>query len=148
MKNYAVGHAFSANDLFMNFPVQKMKLTKQQCVDIFSDGNKRDLAKSIFISSVELVINDIIDNNTHFKLPTLGGNQSYIYMDKLEGDKFKKAFRNGKWNDVDFITSQFTGYQLALEMQSNKRLPRKKFIYLSPKYKNKITENTNNGKQY
>lgn len=148
MKNYAVGHAFSANDLFMNFPVKKMKLTKQQCVDIFSDGNKRDLAKSIFISSVELVINDIIDNNTHFKLPTLGGNQSYIYMDKLEGDKFKKAFRNGKWNDVDFITSQFTGYQLALEMQSNKRLPRKKFIYLSPKYKNKITENTNNGKQY
>lgn len=143
-----MGHAFSGKDLFMNFPVDKLKMSKEQCVEIYSDGNKRDLAESIFISSVEMVIDDIIDNNVHFKLPGIGRTQSYLYMKRTEGKKFKKAFKNGKWNDVDFITSNFSGYQLTFEMQSEKRLPRQKPIYLSNKYKQRITDNTNNGKQY
>jgi hypothetical protein len=28
-KNYAMGHAFSLKDLFMNFPIEKLKMTKQ-----------------------------------------------------------------------------------------------------------------------
>ena len=147
-KNYAVGHAFMAKDLFMNFPVDKLKMTKDQCIEIYSDGNKRDLAEQIFIKSVQMVVDDIIDNNTHFKLPGIGRTQSYLYMNRTTGDKFKKAFKNGKWRDIDFITSNFSGYQLVLEMQSKKRLPRQKPVYLSSKYKQKIIDNTNNGKQY
>jgi len=51
-KNYAMGHAFSSHDLFMNFPVEKLKMSTEQCKEIYSDGNKRDLAASIFIRSV------------------------------------------------------------------------------------------------
>ena len=143
-----MGHAFNGKDLFMNFPVEKLKMTKQQCIDIYSDGNKRDLAEQIFMKSVEMVVNDIIDNNTHFKFPGIGRTQAYMYMKRTEGKKFKKAFKNGKWNDVDFIMSNFSGYQLALSMQSEKRLPREKPIYLSPKDKQRIIDNTNEGKQY
>lgn len=143
-----MGHAFSLHDLFMNFPVEKLKMTPQQCKEIYSDGSKRDLAASIFAESLQMVINDIIDNNIHFKLPGLGRTQSYLYMKRTTGDKFKKAFKKGKWNDVDFVTSNFSGYQLTLEMQSEKRLPKEKSIYLSPKDKQKITDNTNQGKQY
>ena len=147
-KNYAIGHAFTGNDLFENFPVDKLKMTKQQCLEVYSDGNKRDLAEQIFIKSVQMVVNDIIDNNIHFKLPGIGKTQAYIYMKRIEGKDFKKAFKNGKWNDVDFITSNFSGYQLNLEMQSGKRLPRQKMIYLSNKDKQRIVDNTNKGKQY
>ena len=147
-KNYAMGHAFTGKDLFMNFPVDKLKMSKEQCVEIYSDGNKRDLAEQIFIRSVQMVVDDIIDNNVHFKLPGLGRTQAYMYMKRTEGKKFKKAFKNGKWNDVDFITSNFSGYQLNLEMQSEKRLPREKMIYLSAKDKQRIIDHTNNGKQY
>lgn len=147
-KNYAVGHSFMAKDLFMNFPVDKLKMTKDQCIEIYSDGNKRDLAEQIFIKSVQMVVDDIIDNNTHFKLPGLGRTQSYLYMNRTTGDKFKKAFKNGKWRDVDFITSNFSGYQLVLEMQSDKRLPRQKPVYLSSKDKQRIIEKVNEGKQY
>ena len=143
-----MGHAFSLHDLFMNFPVEKLKMTPQQCKEIYSDGSKRDLAASIFAESLQMVINDIIDNNIHFKFPGLGRTQSYLYMKRTTGDKFKKAFKKGKWNDVDFVTSNFSGYQLTLEMQSEKRLPKEKSIYLSPKDKQKITDNTNQGKQY
>lgn len=147
-KNYAIGHAFTGNDLFGNFPVKKLDMTKQQCLKIYSDGNKKDLAEQIFIKSVQMVVDDIINNNVHFKLPGIGRTQSYIYMKRTEGKDFKKAFKNGKWNDVDFITSNFSGYQLVMEMQSNKRLPREKNIYLSNKDKQRIIDNTNNGKQY
>lgn len=132
----------------MNFPVNKLKMTKQQCVDVYSDGNKRDLAAQIFASALEMVVDDIIDNNVHFKLPGIGRTQSYIYMNRTCDKEFKKAFRNGKWNDVDFIESNFSGYQLVMEMQSDKRLPRQKQIYLSAKDRDRITEHTNNGKQY
>lgn len=147
-KNYAVGHAFSAKNLFMNFPVNKLKMTKEQCVKTYSDGNKRDLATSIFIRSVEMVVDDIIENNVHFKFPGLGRTQAYLHMNRTTGDKFKKAFRNGKWNDVDFITSNFSGNQLILNIESKKRTSRNKPVYLGAKDRDRITELTNNGKQY
>lgn len=147
-KKYAIGHAFSSHDLFMNFPVEKLKMTVDQCKSVYSDGNKRDLAASIFIRAMQLIINDIIDNNTHFKLPGIGKTQSYIYMDRISGKQFKRAYKNGKWNDIDFLMSNFSGYQLVLEMLNQNKIPRKKYIYLSAQDKLKIVNNTNNGKQY
>ena len=69
-------------------------------------------------------------------------------MKRTEGKKFRKAFKKGKWNDVDFTMSNFSGYQFTLEMQSEKRLPREKLIYLSGKDKQKIKDNTKMGKKY
>lgn len=147
-KNYAVGHAFTSHDLFFNFPVNKLNMTTQQCKEVYSDGNKRDLASQIFTRSVQLVIEDIIDNNTHFKFPGIGKTQAYMYMKRTYGDKFKKAFKNGKWRDIDFFLSNFSGYQIVLEMLNQEKLPRTKNVYLSAKDKQKIVDNTNNGKQY
>lgn len=147
-KNYAMGHAFSCHDLFMNFPVEKLKMTTEQCKDIYSDGSKRDLAASIFMKSVQMVVDDIIDNNTYFKLPGIGKTQSYIYMNRVSGKQFKKAFKNGKWNEIDFIMSNFSGYQLIMELQNTDKITRQKPIYLSAKDKRKIIDNTNKGKQY
>lgn len=148
MNKYATGHAFSLRDIFINFPTEKLDMTTEQCKKVYSDGGKKDFAASIFAKSVQMVVNDIIDNNTYFKFPTLGRTQAYLGMKRTEGNKFKKAFKNGKWRDIDFITSNFTGYQLMLEMKSEKRLPREKPIYLSRKDKQKIIDNTNEGKQY
>ena len=123
-------------------------MSKEQCIATYPDGNKRDLAASIFTRSVQMVVDDIIDNNVDFKFPTLGRTQAYLRMKRTNGKQFKKAFRNGKWNDVDFLTSNFSGYQISLDMESKKRTSRQKDIYLSPKDRDRITENTNLGKQY
>lgn len=147
-KNYAMGHAFSLHDLFMDFPVEKLKMTTEQCRNTYSDGSKRDLAASIFARSVQIVVDDIIDNNTHFKFPGVGSQQAYMYMKRTTGKDFKKAFKNGKWNDVDFITSNFSGYQLALQIEGQNKMSREKPIYLAAKDKQRIVDNTNNGKQY
>lgn len=146
--NYAVGHSFQIKDLFQNFPVRKLKLSQDECVKLYPDGSKRDFAASIFMDSVEMVVNDIIDDNVHFKFPGVGRTQAYLYMKRTSGNKFKKAFKNGKWRDVDFIMSDFSGYQLSLKIENNTRLPKEKTVYLSPKYKQRITDNVNSGKQY
>lgn len=148
MKLLALGHAFRAKELFQNFPLSKMKLTKEDCLKEYSDGNKRDLAASIFVRSVEIVTDDIIENNVQFKFPGLGTTQAYLQMKRTEGSDFKDAFKRGKWRDIDFIKSNFCGYQLSLIMESLKRPIREKLIYLSKNKKEKITEYVNKGKQY
>lgn len=148
MKLLALGHAFRAKELFQNFPLSKMKLTKEDCLKEYSDGNKRDLAASIFVRSVEIVTDDIIENNIQFKFPGLGTTQAYLQMKRTEGSDFKDAFKRGKWRDIDFIKSNFCGYQLSLIMESLKRPIREKLIYLSKNKKEKITEYVNKGKQY
>ena len=147
-RNYAMGHCFTGKDLFNNFPVNKLKMSKEQCIATYPDGSKRDLAASIFTRSVQIVVDDIINNNVDFKFPTLGQTQAYLRMKRTTGQNFKKAFKNGKWNNVDFLTSNFSGYQIVLDMESKKRTTRQKDIYLSPKDRDRITENTNLGKQY
>ena len=138
-----MGHSFTCHDIFMNFPVRKLKMTPEQCKEVYSDGSKRDLEASIWMSSVRLIIDDIIENNTQFKLPGMGRTQSYIQMKRTEGDDFKKAFRLDKWRDVDFITSNFCGYQLQFVMESTKRTRREKPIYLATRDRDKINEYTN-----
>ena len=49
---------------------------------------------------------------------------------------------------VDFLTSNFSGYQLSLKVKSKKRPEKDKTIYVDSTHKNRITELTNEGKRY
>jgi hypothetical protein len=147
-QNFAMGHTFSTKDLFYNFPIDKLKMDYNTVRSIYSDGDKRSLSASIFAKGMQLIVEDIIENNVHFLLPTLGSSESYLYMKKTSGNDFKKAVRNGKWRDIDFLTSNFTGYQLAMSVKSPKRPEKEKSIYLGYKHKDRITELTNEGKRY
>ena len=147
-QKFAMGHAFSSHDIFHNFPIDKLKIDYDTVRKIYSDGDKRSLSASIFNKGMQLIVEDIIENNVHFLLPTLGSTEAYLYMKKTSGNDFKNAVKRGKWRDVDFLTSNFTGYQLALSVKSNKRPEKEKPIYLGYKHKDRITELTNEGKRY
>lgn len=147
-QKFAMGHTFSAQEIFHNFPIKKLKMDYDTVKKIYSDGDKRSLSASIFTKGMQLIIEDIIENNVHFLLPTVGTNEAYLYMNKTSGNDFKKAFKRGKWRDVDFLTSNFTGYQLGLLVKSKKRPEKTKTIYLGYKHKDRITELTNGGKRY
>lgn len=147
-QKFAMGHAFNGQDIFHNFPIKKLKMNYDLVKKVYSDGDKRSLAASIFTRGMQMIVEDIIENNVHFLLPTAGSAEAYLYMNKTSGNDFKKAFKKGKWNDIDFLTSNFTGYQLALTVKSSKRPSKEKPIYLDYKHKNRITELTNEGKRY
>ena len=59
----------------------------------------------------------------------------------------KKARRHGKWRDVDFLKSGFSGNEIVLNIKSG-NLVKSKTVYVDKNIKNKIIENTNEGKQY
>lgn len=146
--NFAMGHTFNSNELFHNFPINKLKIDYDTVKKIYSDGDKRSLSASIFTKGMQLIIEDIIENNVYFLLPALSKTEAYLYMKKTSGKDFKNAFKNGKWKNVDFLESNFTGYQLALSVKSKKRPEKEKLIYLGYKHKDRITELTNEGKRY
>lgn len=144
--NYATGAAFNLKDMFMNFPYDKLHITCKECKEINGDTHRDTLVKQIFKECYKMVLNDIIDNNVTFKLPT-GSRPSFINMRRVSGEDFKRARRHGKWGEIDFLSSLFSGYELALTMGGN-RTPRTKTIYVDKNLKNKIIQNTNDGKQY
>ncbi len=144
--NYATGCAFNLKELFENFNIKKLQISNQQCKEINNDGHKKRLAASIFKESLKVILNDCIDNNITFKLP-VGKNKAFIYLKRTSGEDFKKARRNGKWKDIDYLVSMFSGSELTLEMY-NKGKERSKPIYINKELKDKITKNINSGMQY
>lgn len=136
--NYATGHAISTGDIFSTLDTKKIK-TKHR-------GNKKDLAKSIFIDCVSLVLEDMIENNVTFELPTRS-KKCKLRMKRIDGDDFIKCRQGGKFSDIDFLKSNFTGYQMVFDYQ-NGGIPREKNIYLNPDRRDRITKYTNEGKSY
>mgnify|MGYP006376706547 CR=1 FL=1 len=148
MKQYALGHAFNLDHIFMNFDLSKLKMSNDLCEEITGDRHRDVLVKRIFRSCVYLILNDIIDNNNTFQLPT-GARKADIHMRRIHGDEFKWARKNGKFKEIDFINSNFSGNELTLTMYNREGKPsREKPIYVDKCLKKKIIDNTNNGKQY
>lgn len=146
-RQYATGCAFNIKHLFMNFPYKKLKLNCKQCEEINGDRHRDVLVKQIFRDSVNMVLNDIIDNNVTFQLPLNGSVKCDMHMNRVTGEDFQNLRRAGKWQDVDFLKSMFSAYQMVLTMQGN-RTPRTKKVYVGKEMRDRITKNTNDGKQY
>lgn len=145
--NYATGCAFNMDDMFMNFPYKKLKLNCKKAEEINGDKHRDKLVKKIFRTCLKKVLEDIIDNNITFQLPT-GAVPSELHMRRIHGEAFSKARRNGKFQEIDFLESFFSGYEIELNMYKKGGLKRSKTVYVDPRLKQKIIDNTNKGKQY
>ena len=145
--NYAVGCAFNLDEMFMNFPYKKLKLTCKDAKEINGDAHRDKIVKKVFRTCLKRVLEDIIDNNVTFELPT-GSRKSELHMRRISGEKFSQCRRNGKFQEIDFLQSFFTGYEIELNMYKRGGLKRSKTVYVDPRLKQKIIDNTNNGKQY
>ncbi len=145
--NFAIGCAFSLDEMILNFPSKKLKITCKQCKTINGDNHRQMLIKKIFRYSVKLVLTDIINRNVTFYLPLTGARKCFMCMRRVEGEAFKNLRRHGKWKGVDFLASLFCGYEIGFYMQGN-RTPREKTVYVSRKMRDLITKNTNNKMAY
>lgn len=146
--NWAIGWACNLNDIFVRFPYEKFKSLMR---NYKNKQLRKQKIKQVFRSGTELIINDIIENNSTFKLPSLGYYSGEIHFEPINGDEFIDLRKKGKFAGIDFLETLFTGYQLYLFI-SGKRdnfLARRKFpIYISNFYKHKLEDLVNNGKTY
>lgn len=148
MKHYALGWACNLNDVFVRFPYEKCKnlITNYKTKQL-----QRKKVKQVFRTAVEVIINDIIENNVTFKVPSLQSKGGEIHFEPVTGEEFKDLKAKGKFSGIDFLETLFTGYQLYLYIhgKNDNFLARKKFpIYISNHYKQKMENLVNQGKTY
>lgn len=143
---YATGHAFSTSDIFRFFNIKRLKCSAKLCEKLIGSRHKEDLAARVFCSAVRLIIDDIIHNGVRFVLPTRKMS-SHLQVERINEDEFIRARKNGAFQDVDFLRSNFTANRLMFTYQSQGVI-HKKHVYVDANRKNILTEYTNNGKQY
>lgn len=138
--HWATSYSMIPSDLYYGYTKKhKMRFTKDKSPKKYWDPDE-ELGR-VFTYFYYLVIKDIIENQVTFKLPV---NRCYLEMTPIIGEDFVKARQNGAFRDVDFLMSNFTGYNLNLRIHTRygKWLKR---IYVSSKYRDLITELTNKG---
>ena len=148
MKHFALGWACNLNDIFVRFPYEKCKYLVEKYK---AKHLKRQKIKQVFRTGAEVIINDIIENNSTFQLPSLGYYGGEIHFEPVIGEEFKRLRAKGKFSGIDFLETLFTGYQLYLYLHGKRDnfLARRKYpIYINRFYKNKLENLVNQGKTY
>jgi len=137
------GTAYCVNpkDFYWGAPQSLYKYSEEMC----PCARKNDYLGQIWSYCFKLVLDDIIDNSITFRLPT--SKEAYLEMRDVSGEEFKRARQRGAFRDVDFLKTNFHGYQLSYRY-SIKAGRRRKTIYVNRKMKNRIMANVNNGKRY
>lgn len=146
MKNFAIGWACNLNELFVRFPYEKCKSLLFK-----TKAQQRQKVKQVFREGVNQILNDIIENNNTFKIQGVGYQKGEIHMEAITGSDFEKVREKGKFQNVDFLESLFTGYQMYIYVGGKRDnfLYRRKFpIYVGKFLKDKLTKYTNQGKVY
>lgn len=148
-KNWFLSYGVSPYQLYTNYlgkhTVDLKHIELLQCER--SWGSLQAAFASMFKYLFLLIVQDIIENGITFQLPHTTKNKCYIEMIPVSGEEFKKAYRLGAFQDVDFLASNFTGYNLRFRM-TTKYGSWCKRIYVTRKYKQRITELTNQGRKW
>ena len=148
MKHFALGWACNLNDIFVRFPYEKCKNLKQKYK---TKQDMRKKVKQVFRTGIDVILNDIIENNASFKVPSFKYSGADIHFEPITGSEFKRLREKGKFSGIDFLETLFTGYQLYLYLHGryDNFLARKKIpIYISNHYKEKMESLANQGKTY
>lgn len=90
------------------------------------------------------MIDDIIKHNTYVEIPKSWGS-AMIYMKEISGDEFKNRYRNGEFQDIDYLSSGYTAYKISVKSNT---FDEGFEINLNDKIEDVITKRTNKGYRY
>ena len=137
-------HAFITEDIYtgLNNRLLRGKWVKNKYKD------RRKLASDIFKDCFCEILLDIINNNVTFVLPLKYGNYAEICMKQTSDEEFKKLYKWGKFKNIDFVLSQFTGNELVYRYNTKTVGVKEKPIYVNKELKKLIEKYTNKAKQY
>lgn len=128
-------HTFSQGDLFQSYDLKQFEFkdgtgSARTMKKIYKYKDKRTLVAKVFWTFFKLIVRDLIRKGTTFHLPTKG--IAIFTWKSLVGPEFVKAYQSGKFDDVDFLSSNFTLY-----------IPIFKYFYRGKfKERDLITDNT------
>ena len=105
-------HGISASELFSG---DTMEVCDKSLIWFknnlhFTNNTVNEYLGHIFTYSLDIIISYIIENKVRFVGPF---NNFYIDFEMFVDEEFKKHRQIGRMQDIDIISSDFTGYQLT-----------------------------------
>ncbi|MBQ0113246.1 MAG: hypothetical protein KBT03_08975 [Bacteroidales bacterium] len=98
-----------------------------------------------FIDFFQRVLLDIIDNNDTFVISNINRatirRNGEIYLQKIEGEEFKKMYKRGFFENIDYVKTNFSAYVITLQIGKMFR-----YVRLSGNLKKRLEDNINSNK--
>lgn len=94
---------------------------------------------------IGLIMNKVIDDKVRFKIPVRA--EAYIDFEVVSGEKFKEHRNNGRFKEIDFVNSDFTGYAIRYYFQA-KAYQKSYQVYLGGDLKKKFLGKINSGENF
>lgn len=143
---YKTGYCFTAKELYETTNPSRWNVT-----DTLAQSNniisRYVLCGYVFVYFIYLVFRDIIYNNITFELPMIGGKEGRFYVKCFQDEDFRRLYSGGKFLGIDFLKSEFKGYQIFFQWKYKYTI-KEKPIYVSNNLKNVLYQKVNEGKQY
>lgn len=143
---YYTKYCFTAKELYETINPSKWNIT-DTFVQSHGHRDRYIFCGYVLVYFFYLVFLDIIKNNVTFEFPMTGGYSASMYVKCFQDDEFRLAFSRGAFHGLDFIASEFKGYQLYYQWRCYKKI-REKPIYISNNLRDWFYDKINNGKQY
>lgn len=139
-------HGLSAPELFVNTP-------KKYCdrslywfrKNIRYSATIEEAMSDPFKYCLGIILHAVIDEKKRFKIPRVP--ESYIDFEIVTGEKFEKHRYDGRFQEIDFIASDFTGYALRYYFKA-KAYQKSQRIYIGGSLKEKFLNGINSGVKY
>lgn len=134
----AMVHAFTLKEMFITFPVEKLKMTKALCKKNFKDGDKRTFAIQIFRKSLEYILEDIITKGMQFQFPSYRKTTAYLGLQKITGDEYRKLRKRGAYRNLDPVVTNFTTYRVEYTVERDLNIISRVVVHFTKKYQDML----------
>lgn len=140
-------HGLSAKDFYTNMP-KRVTDKHWRWLIKHCGANKssyEDALADPFKYAFFLILNRVLDEKKRFKPPI--PSNSYIDFETVSGDKFIQQRQDGRFQEIDFIESDFKGYVMYYHLKT-KTYKRDINIYVGGDLKKKFINKINSGEKF
>lgn len=139
-------HGLTTEELYSNTPKSIVDRKWRWFISRYGSTNSyEDAISDPFKYCLGLIFNYILDNKVRFIIP--GVPESYIDFEIVTGEFFEEQRQNGRFGEIDFIESDFTGYALRYYFKA-KAYQKAYPIYFGGELKQKFLNGINSGEKY
>ena len=139
-------YCFLSRNLFETTNPSRWNVT-ETIAQKYNYVSRYHLCGAVLTYLLYLVILDIIKNNVTFEFPMTGGYSASIYVKCFQDEEFMRLYAGGKFLGIDFLASEFKGYQLYYQWRCHRKI-REKPIYITHNLRDWFYSQINQGKQY
>lgn len=139
-------HGMTPSEIYTNTPKRVIDRKWRWFISRYGSTNSySDAISDPFKYCFGLMLNKVLDEKVRFRIPY--AHEAYIDFEIVTDDDFVKHRQNGRFQNIDFVESDFTGY--ALRYYFKTRSYQKSYpVYLGGDLKKKFLKNINSGVNY